>query len=187
MQLAPPALFPTAEHYLLPDEASIYCTTSQSNAHDTKLEVLYRWHPWFGEHVVVDRAMVRNDRAVFRCRLVKDLTVKSSEVPQWMFHHEACCLMQDREEPLVSLVALRRLTELLEQRLLQDRHFSLAQGDADESSPTAAHATESVHASPESAAMEQSSQARPSDDQDAVRDLAPPACDTTQKRKGRRR
>jgi hypothetical protein len=166
------------------------CTTPQTNAHDTELVVLYRWHPWFDEQVVVDQAVARRDRAIFRCRLVKDLAAKAREVPQWMFDHAACCLMQASDEPRASVMALRRLGQLLEQRVIEDQHFLSTKGDADEPSstgPDVASTVGSLRASPEHPAVERPSSTRASDDQDAAGRVDPPARVSTQPRKGGRR
>lgn len=96
-----------------PSATALGCTTSQSNAHGTELEVLYPWHPWFEKRAIVDLAMIRSGQAILRCRLVEDLAGKTREIPQWMFDPAVCCLMIFCEEPRVSVEALRRLVRLL--------------------------------------------------------------------------
>ena len=173
-----------------PGAAARGSTTPQSNAHDTTLEVLYRWHPWFGEQVVVHQVMDRRDRAVFRCGLVSNLAAKPREVPQWMFDHAACCLMQAGEQPRVSVTRLRQLVQLLRRCVLEDQHLPLVKGDADEPrspAPNRASATEPVHASSLRASVEQSASDGASDDQDAPGHVDPPARRPAPQRKGGRR
>ena len=172
------------------DAADGRCTTPQSNAHDTTLEVLYPWHPWFGEQVVVQQVMDRRDRAVFRCRLLSDLAAKPREVPRWMFDHAACCVMQASEQPRVSVTALQLVVRLLRRCVLEDQHFPLVKGYADEPRSTnsdVANATGSVHVSPQRASVEPPASGNASDDQEAPSHVDPPARRPASKRKGGRR
>ena len=85
--------------------------------------------------------MVRNGRAVFRCRLISEQTGKPRDVPQWMFDSAACCLMQANDEPVVAVKALQRLSQLVTEHIndrsdcgesmLEDQHFHCTKGDAD--------------------------------------------------------
>lgn len=125
------------------------CTTPQSEAHGTKLEVLYPWHPWFGRQVTVEKSM----GAVFRCRLIDEPASRLREVPQWMFDRGTCCTMQALPEPRVSVDALRRLSRLLNGSgsVLEEQHFRSIEGDVDDPSPPSScgsNAVESVPASP---------------------------------------
>lgn len=165
-------------------------TTPQPRAHDTTLEVLYPWHPWFGEQVVVHQVIDRRDRAVFRCRLVSNLAAKPREVPQWMFDPAACCLIQTGEQPRVSVTGLQQLVQLLRQCVLQDQHFPLMEGDADEPrtpAPNGAIASGPVHASSRRASVEPSASDGTTDDQDAPGHIDPPARRPAPQRKGGRR
>lgn len=96
-----------------PDAGVWHGTTPQSNGHDTTLVVLYPWHPWSSEHVAVHQVVDRRDRAAFRYRLLSYLAAKPREVPQWMFDHAACFVMQASDQPLVSVTSLQRLLHLL--------------------------------------------------------------------------
>ena len=100
--------------------------------------VRYRWHPWFDQPVTIDRAIVRRDRgAVYLCRPTDVTDGKFREVPQWMFDQSACCVMQLRDEPCVSVSALLSLSALLrdattsDEFLIDVQHFQSSQGDAD--------------------------------------------------------
>lgn len=131
--------------------------------------------------------MDRRDRTVFRCRLVSNLAAKPREVPQWMFDHAACCVMQAGEQPRVSVIALRRLVRLLRRCVLEDQHFPLAKGDADEPRSTdsdVASATGPVHASSQRTSVEPSASGNTSDDQEASSHVDPPARRSIAKRKG---
>ena len=134
------------------------CTTPQSETHGTKLEVLYRWHPWFGRQVTVEKSI----GAVFRCRLLDDPASRLREVPQWMFDRGTCCTLQALAEPHVSVDALRRLSRLLtgEASMLEGQHFRSIEGDADDQSPPSrggSNAAKPVSAPPDHTGVEESS------------------------------
>jgi len=68
------------------------CTTRQHNAHRTEeREVLYPWHPWFGQVVFVHGRVNRGGARVLRCAQLNEEGVRCLETPEWMFDRAACC------------------------------------------------------------------------------------------------
>jgi hypothetical protein len=121
---------------------------------------------------------------------VSDLAARPREVPQWMFDHASCCLLQPGDQPRVSVSGLRRLVTLLRRCVLEGQHFPLVKGDADEPRSTDAevtHAIGPVHASPQHPSVEQFASDDTPDDQDASGHDDPPARRPAPKRKGGRR
>jgi hypothetical protein len=89
------------------------CTTQQQNAHITEQrEILYRWHPLYGQTVSIVGAMVRGGVAIFRCR--PDDSIRCLEVPQWMFDAAMCCRAQLASQAIVACHALYQLRDLIE-------------------------------------------------------------------------
>ncbi len=99
---------------------------------DTR-EVCYPWHPWHGQVVSVYDAIVRSDRAVFRCGT--NVSARPVEVPQWMFESARCRSMRIVAVPVVCCQALRQLKALLQIApasgrgdVIQAQHRSLPPG-----------------------------------------------------------
>ena len=99
-------------------------------------EVVYPWHPWFALAVWSHGEVAKNE-ALLRCSLQAESSVRTLEIPQWMFHRVSCCRMQLESQPVVGAANLRALQQLLRHvghspDLLEDQHrSSTREGDAD--------------------------------------------------------
>jgi len=131
-------------------------TTTQHKTHSTELEVHYRWHPWFGLKVVVNRSHTRQGVACIYAVLEQDGRLRVLEMPSWMFDRVICAALPLADHPSVGIKHLRALRELLTcttrtsgEDLVETQHLdSLRKGDADEKEEkTSPHATRSVSAS----------------------------------------
>jgi len=79
-------------------------------------EVLYRWHPWYGQRVWIHARFVKDGVATFRCGLEESPNGRSSHLPQWMFDAIACSDLRLAASPGVSCEALSALRMLIERR-----------------------------------------------------------------------
>lgn len=90
------------------------CTTKRQNTHVIdQREVLYRWHPWFGQSVYVDEVIDKPGDAVFRCNLTGVRSDRFLEVPIWMFDRAACSACCRAETAHVGHDALKALAGLI--------------------------------------------------------------------------
>jgi hypothetical protein len=109
--------------------------TLQHNAHRTKeREVLYPWHPWFGQVVFVHETMKRGGAGVLRCSQSSEEGARCLETPEWMFDRAVCCGMVRGDSPRVSRAALARLKALIcggfggsKGEVIEARSYSLSQ------------------------------------------------------------
>ena len=70
------------------DAVSDSCTKRRDNAHKVEeLEVLYRWHPWFGRVVHVHEVI---EAGVLHCSPDGDASRRCLELPKWMFDRATC-------------------------------------------------------------------------------------------------
>jgi hypothetical protein len=89
-------------------------TKRRDNAHKTKeLEVLYRWHPWFGRVVHVHEVIEQRAGGVLRCSPDGDASRRWLELPQWMFDRAACLAIRMTASPRVDTAALMALKTCL--------------------------------------------------------------------------
>ena len=96
------------------DASASHCTTRQHNAHRTEeREVLYPWHPWFGQVVFVHGRVNRGGARVLRCAQSNEEGVRCLETPEWMFDRAACCGVVRGDSPRVNRAALYRLMALI--------------------------------------------------------------------------
>jgi hypothetical protein len=138
-------------------DAAEHCdTTTRHKTHSTESEVHYRWHPWFGLKVTVNRSHTRQGVACVYATLEYDGRLQVLEMPGWMFDRAICAAMPLADHPLVGIKHLRALRELLtctagtsDEDLIETQHLdSSRKGDADEKKEkTSPHATRSVSAS----------------------------------------
>ena len=90
------------------------CTSERRKTHVTEaLEVLYRWHPWFGQSVYIHEVIERGDGRSFRCDLDTKQTARCMNVPAWMFDRAACFGVRLSDTPQVGVEALICLRALL--------------------------------------------------------------------------
>ena len=95
-------------------EAARGCTTERQNTHVTdRREVLYRWHPWFGQSVYVHEVVDKSGEAVFRCNLTGRWSDRLLEVPIWMFDRSACTACRRVDTAHVGLDDLEALAGLV--------------------------------------------------------------------------
>jgi hypothetical protein len=113
------------------------CTTDVRNTHKTaSREVLYRWHPWHGQRVLIRGEARRAGRVVLQCVRDELQGFPILEIPEWMFDCHACRQMELTEFPHVDCAALWALQQLLsaatgERGVIQAQHHSSSSGDAD--------------------------------------------------------
>ena len=102
-------------------------------------EVLYPWHPWFGQVVFVHGRVNRGGARVLRCAQLNEEGVRCLETPEWMFDRAACCGVVRGDSPRVNRAALYRLMALISGgfgghsgAVVEVRSYSLSQeGEAD--------------------------------------------------------
>jgi hypothetical protein len=115
------------------------CTTEVHNTHKTGFrEVRYRWHPWFGQRLVVHRESRRGSVVLLQCVREEVQACRTLEIPEWMFDAAVCAQMKSMELPHVDCAALLALKHLLsaatrssERDVVQAQHQSSSGGDAD--------------------------------------------------------
>lgn len=90
------------------------CTTPLSNTHSTSRRVLYEFHPWAGQEVVIARTVARGGVPAAQCRLGGCEAGLPLEVPLWMFDQLACSQVRRVERPQVDLTTLQALRGLLD-------------------------------------------------------------------------
>jgi cytochrome c551/c552 len=90
------------------------CTIARQNTHVIECrEVLYRWHPWFGQSVYIHHEIDKPGDAVYRCNLTGGRSDRFLEVPVWMFDRVACAACHEADTANVGLYALTALAELI--------------------------------------------------------------------------
>src|SRR5260221_4096351 len=90
------------------------CRTRRRNAHVTDcFELLYPWHPWFGDRVFVHDVIVKGGDRIFRCGSSPDRNARCIEVPGWMFDRAACCSVRLSNEAQVDCTSLQLLKALI--------------------------------------------------------------------------
>ena len=68
------------------------CTTEQHKTHiSVPREVFYPWPTLHGLQVQLIEDITRNGLAIVRCRLDRDDSKRSLELPRWMLDRSACC------------------------------------------------------------------------------------------------
>src|SRR5262245_66489584 len=104
------------------------------------MEVHYRWHPWFGLKVTVNRSYMRQGSVAIYATLEQEDRHQLLEVPSWMFDLATCMSMPLVDHPYVGIKHLQALKELLKAAaegtaadMIRTQHLgSLRKGDADE-------------------------------------------------------
>ena len=103
-------------------------------------ELLYPWHPWFGQVVYIHEVAEERGARVFHCDLENKPSARCLTVPGWMFDRAVCLGMRRAEGPQVELAALVRLGTLLAEvanrasglgTMIGPRHSFDHRGDAD--------------------------------------------------------
>ena len=150
----------TKSDSLCPGGCAPHGTTRQRNTHNIESrEVIYPWHPWHARAVTVHEAFTRNGRAVCRCGVDENPTVRLLEIPRWMFDSVACCRTRLATVPTVSCGALLDLKALLRcasfpdsDVVLQGQHRSLLSpggADAKITNPTESRSIQTISSTPE--------------------------------------
>ncbi len=128
----------------VPSAADDGCTSPDHSDHRTDVRrVHYRWHPLYGQDVVVV-GKIGGSRGVYRCQLPDDGKHASREIPIWMFDRVLCSRMKSTPQPHVcwpALVDLKRLLEEIRQTegsgLIEDRFQpTREESDATSTGPT---------------------------------------------------
>jgi hypothetical protein len=104
------------------------------------MEVHYRWHPWFGLKVTVNRSYTRRGVGTVCATLEQEGRHQVLEVPSWMFDLAMCAAMPLVDHPYVDIKHLQALKELLKHAaeeatadVIETQHLSSSRkGDADE-------------------------------------------------------
>jgi hypothetical protein len=106
-------------------------------------EVLYPWHPWFGQMIYIHKAAEERGGRIFHCDLANRPNARCLAVPAWMFDRAVCLGVRQSDTPQVELAALVRLRRLLAEIANQPsiadgvigaRHSFDHRGDADAAS-----------------------------------------------------
>src|SRR5262249_60844798 len=89
-------------------------TTRRDKTHNTDpREIVYPWHPWYGQHVIIIESVTKGGQTLLRCTFDGDATSRSREIPVWMFDRAVCCLMQLAPMPLGRVDDLRQVPQIL--------------------------------------------------------------------------
>ncbi len=90
------------------------CTKRRDNAHRIEvLEVLYRWHPWFGRVVHIHEVIEQRAGGVLHCSPDGDASRRWLELPKWMFDRATCLAIRMAASPRVDTAALIALKTCL--------------------------------------------------------------------------
>jgi hypothetical protein len=99
---------------ICPNGDGFDCTTETLKTHKTDLgEVVYPWHPFYGEEVKIKGERNRRGTIVYVCSSDGNDGGAIVEVPAWMFDSAVCCLLHSGSHPSVCVPALRALHALL--------------------------------------------------------------------------
>ncbi|HVI78812.1 MAG TPA: hypothetical protein VM715_11755, partial [Candidatus Acidoferrum sp.] len=96
------------------DEGGRCCTTETLKTHKTDIsEVVYPWHPFYGQEAKIKGERNRRGTIVYVCSSDGNDGGAVVEVPAWMFDSAVCCLLHPGTQPSVCVPALRALHALL--------------------------------------------------------------------------
>ena len=111
---------------------------TQQNTTTSKVVVYYPFHPLYGMELVVER---KQSGAVSSVVVVVEGSARNLTIPMWMVTADAACL-QISSEVTLDVRALRRLNELLRDKLEGDRsENSSIDNPTSERAPTAPRRT----------------------------------------------
>ncbi len=119
--------------------AWLCCRTTRHSTpkHTEEARLVYRWHPFAGESLVILKQIRRTDRLSFRCVNPRYRTGQRLDIPAWMFDSDHCQSMQLSDQPSVCPEALRALWDFLQEACLSalteckiGSHASYSKGDS---------------------------------------------------------
>ena len=91
------------------------CTTERRKTHKTdSAEVLYAWHPFYGQEVTIHGERNRRGTVVFVCSIGEDPRTAPLEVPAWMLDAAVCRIFRPGPRGRVTVEALRLLRRTLD-------------------------------------------------------------------------
>ncbi|WP_316862125.1 hypothetical protein [uncultured Cohaesibacter sp.] len=98
------------------NEAVRYCTTGFNKTHKTtQRRVLYEYHAWSGQEVLIEKIVNKAGIQIARCHQVGDTSNIALEIPLWMFDRQTCLSVQVCHYPRVDVSGLSALHFLLAQ------------------------------------------------------------------------
>ena len=95
----------------------------------TVREVAYRFHPWYGQDVVVIREINKGGQSFVHGHLVDSELILA--VPSWMFEEALCSSFRELDTPEVDCKAIHQLRVLLQDAgcsLVQQEHSNTNSG-----------------------------------------------------------
>src|SRR3954451_471798 len=94
-----------------PNSALTFCVTPGDNRNIS--EVVYPWHPFYGQEAKIKGERNRRGTIVYVCSSDGNDGGAVVEVPAWMFDSAVCYLLHPGTQPSVCVPALRALHALL--------------------------------------------------------------------------
>ena len=126
---------------------SVGCTTERRKTHKTdSAEVLYAWHPFYGQEVTIHGERNRRGTVVFVCSVGEDPKTAPLEVPAWMLDAAVCRVLRPGQRVRVTVEALRLLRRTLDAaaNVIEAQHQLIAFGGSD--APTNEHSKDAAQA-----------------------------------------
>ena len=110
------------------------CTNERRKTHKTDpAEVLYAWHPFYGQEVTIHGERNRRGTVVFVCSIDEDPRTAPLEVPAWMLDAAVCRIFREGPSGRVNVDALRLLRRTLDAAadVIEAQHQLIAFGGSD--------------------------------------------------------
>jgi hypothetical protein len=110
------------------------CTTERHKTHKTDSgQVVYAWHPFYGQEVTIHGERNRRGTVVFACSIGEDPKTASLEVPAWMLDATVCRVFRQGSSGRVTVDALRSLRRTLDRtaNVIEAQHQLIAFGGCD--------------------------------------------------------
>jgi hypothetical protein len=111
-----------------------HCTTERRKTHKTdSAEVVYAWHPFYGQEVMIHGERNRRGTVVFACSIGEEPRTAPLEVPAWMLDPAVCRIFRQGPSGRVTVEALRLLRRTLDAatNVIEAQHQPIAFGGSD--------------------------------------------------------
>ncbi len=111
-----------------------HCTTEIHKTHKTDSgQVVYAWHPFYGQEVTIHGERNRRGTVVFACSIGDDPKTAPLEVPAWMLDATVCRVFRQGPSGRVTVDALRSLRRTLDTtaNVIEAQHQLIAFGGSD--------------------------------------------------------
>jgi hypothetical protein len=109
-------------------------TTERHKTHKTDSgQVVYAWHPFYGQEVRIHGERNRRGTVVFACSIGEDPKTAPLEVPAWMLDATVCRIFRQGPSARVTVEALRSLRRTLDTtaNVIEAQHQLIAFGGSD--------------------------------------------------------